>query len=161
MLKAWDEEPHVQFSDPKDGGGSGWDWEDQIEAGWAGFEELIAELNGVPFGFVQIMDPERDPFDYWPEKDPGFRAIDLWIGPAEHLGKGYGTQMMRLALARCFAEPSVHTVLIDPLQRNERAIRFYRRIGFSFLETRVFGDDVCDVHRITRDTFQSLYAQRS
>jgi aminoglycoside 6'-N-acetyltransferase len=57
---------------------------------------------------------------------------------------------MHLALARCFADPAVTAVLIDPLADNVRAIRFYRRLGFRFAGRRSFGADVCDVHRLER-----------
>jgi aminoglycoside 6'-N-acetyltransferase len=58
--------------------------------------------------------------------------------------------MMALALARCFDDPSVSAVLIDPLASNTRAHRFYQRIGFRFLERRRFGDDECFVYRLER-----------
>ena len=46
---------------------------------------------------------------------PGHRAIDIWIGEPDARNRGYGAQMMEQAIARCFADPSVHTILIDPL----------------------------------------------
>ncbi|NEQ54664.1 MAG: GNAT family N-acetyltransferase, partial [Leptolyngbya sp. SIO3F4] len=72
------------------------------------------------------------------------------------LGKGYGTQMMHLALARCFAEPDVTDVLIDPLVSNTRAHRFYERLGFRQIERRQFGDDDCFVYRLTREEWSHL-----
>ena len=57
----------------------------------------------------------------WSCTKPGRRAIDLWIGEASDLGHGYGTQMMKLAIERCFADPSVDAVLVDPLDCNTRA----------------------------------------
>jgi len=130
-----------------------WDWEELFEL--EGLDCYLAEAAGRPVGMVQILDTERDASRYWGETGPGFRAIDIWIGPADALGKGFGTVMMEEALARCFADPSVHTVLIDPLVTNDRAIRFYRRVGFTFLENRRFGDDDCAVHLVTRDTFEN------
>jgi ribosomal protein S18 acetylase RimI-like enzyme len=62
------------------------------------------------------------------------RAIDIWIGEAADLGRGYGTRMMRHALERCFADPAVKAVLIDPLASNTRARRFYERLGFRCIE---------------------------
>jgi aminoglycoside 6'-N-acetyltransferase len=41
-------------------------------------------------------------------------------------------------------------VLIDPLATNERAIRFYQRLGFEFVEARDFDADHCLVHRYPR-----------
>lgn len=150
LLKAWDEEPHVQFSDPKINDGSGWEWEAQIGADWDGFWEYMAELDGQPIGFVQIIDPHVEHSQYWGPTEPGFRAIDIWIGPADMLGKGYGTQMMSKALKLCFADEGVHTVLIDPLTNNTDAHRFYQRCGFSPVGERDFDGDLCLVHELKR-----------
>jgi len=59
-------------------------------------------------------------------------------------------EMMQLVLARCFADPLVTAVLIDPLANNTRAHRFYERLGFQFVESRRFGDDECFVYRLNR-----------
>ena len=83
------------------------------------------------------------------------RAIDLWIGEEGDLGRGYGTQMMHRALARCFAVPAVATIIIDPLARNTRAHRFYERLGFRFVGRRRFGDDDCFVYRLERAEYQA------
>ena len=61
--------------------------------------------------------------------------------------------MMRQALARCFAPVDVEAVLIDPLASNVDAIRFYRRMGFEFVEARDLGDDHCHVHRLPRERY--------
>jgi aminoglycoside 6'-N-acetyltransferase len=52
------------------------------------------------------------------------RAIDLWIGEECDLGKGYGRKMMELAIARCFSDPFVKAILVDPLAENTHAHRF-------------------------------------
>lgn len=76
------------------------------------------------------------------------RAIDIWIGEESDLGKRYGMQMMRLALARCFADPTVTAVLVDPLVSNTRVHRFHERLGFQCTDRRQFGDDDCLVYRL-------------
>jgi aminoglycoside 6'-N-acetyltransferase len=58
--------------------------------------------------------------------------------------------MMRLAHDLCFADPRVTAIVIDPLTSNTRAHAFYRRLGYEPVERRVFGDDECLVHRLTR-----------
>jgi aminoglycoside 6'-N-acetyltransferase len=58
--------------------------------------------------------------------------------------------MMGLMLEQCFAEPSVNGVVIDPLASNTAAHRFYQRLGFRPEARRIFGDDDCLVHRLTR-----------
>jgi len=67
------------------------------------------------------------------------------------LGLGHGTRMMTMALDACFARPEVEAVLIDPLNSNTDAHRFYRRLGFRPEGRRLFNDeDDCLVHRLTR-----------
>lgn len=146
LLRRWDEEPHVVASDPNDD----WQWESELGRAVDWREQLVAEVDGRPIGFVQIIDPRREDSHYWGEVPAGLRALDLWIGEADELGKGYGTRMMALALERCFAEPTVTAVLIDPLESNTRAHRFYERMGFRFVERRRFGDDACFVYRLDR-----------
>jgi aminoglycoside 6'-N-acetyltransferase len=146
LLQHWDEQPHVLVSDPNDD----WGWGTELAYSPEWREQLIAECDGRPIGFVQIIDPAREDSHYWGNIVEGFRAIDIWIGEADELGKGYGTAMMKLALARCFSNPDVHAVLIDPLANNTRAHRFYERLGFRFIEHRSFGEDDCFVYRLDR-----------
>ena len=146
LLRHWDEQPHVIASDPNDD----WGWELELARSPDWREQLIAELDGRPIGYIEIIDPAREDSHYWGDMPEGFRAVDIWIGEAADLGKGYGTSMMRLALERCFADPAVTAVLIDPLAANTRAHRFYERLGFKFVEVRHFGEDRCFVHRLNR-----------
>lgn len=117
---------------------------------------LIAELNGRAIGFLQIIDPAREPTCYWGDCGPGLRAIDIWIGEAAALGQGHGTAMMRQALEHCFASPEIRAVLVDPLSVSHRAHRFYQRLGFRPVERRRFGGDDCLVHRLGRDDWQVM-----
>lgn len=146
LLQRWDEAPQVVAADPNDD----WAWETELlrDPDWR--EQLVAELDGRPIGFVQIIDPAREDSHYWGDAPPRLRAIDIWIGEVDALGRGHGTTMMRLALARCFSDPDVEAVLIDPLASNTRAHRFYRRFGFRELGPRRFGLDECLVFRLDR-----------
>jgi aminoglycoside 6'-N-acetyltransferase len=144
LLEAWDKEPVVAASDPNDN----WDWDQTLAA--EGLENLVAELDGRPIGFIQITDLMRDASRYWGPPQPGLMAIDIWIGEPDDRGAGHGRAMMELALARCFADPAIEAVLIDPIATNADAIAFYRRLGFRFLENRTFGADECAIHQLTR-----------
>jgi aminoglycoside 6'-N-acetyltransferase len=146
LLRRWDERPHVVAADPNDD----WGWEVELGRKPEWREQLIAEIGARPVGFVQIIDPAREESRYWGDVPPGLRAVDIWIGEEGDLGRGYGTEMMRLALERCFDDPSVCAVLVDPLAANLRAHRFYERLGFRFVERRRFGQDECFVYRLDR-----------
>lgn len=147
VLRYWDTQEHVIQSDPNDD----WNWETELlhEPEWR--EQLMAEINGKPVGFIQIIDPAAEETHYWGDIGPGKRAVDIWIGEKENLGKGYGSEMMKMALARCFMDTRVEEVLVDPLISNSEAIRFYIRMGFRFKERRHFGEDDCGVYVIKRD----------
>ena len=152
-LRHWDRQPHVAAAG---GGDDGFDWEAELPRRLAWRELLIAETQGRALGFIQIIDPAEEETGYWGEVAAGLRAIDIWIGEAADLGRGHGTEMMRLALARCFADPAVTAVLLDPLASNTRAHRFYERLGFRRVERRRFGDDDCLVYRLERRDAPSM-----
>jgi aminoglycoside 6'-N-acetyltransferase len=58
--------------------------------------------------------------------------------------------MMEEAFKLCFAKHGASSIVIDPLQSNERAITFYRRLGFTEVGPRRFGDDECLVMSFTK-----------
>jgi aminoglycoside 6'-N-acetyltransferase len=149
LLRYWDEQPHVIASDPNDD----WNWEVELERAPNWREQLIAELAGRPIGFMQIIDPAEEDTHYWGSVPTNLRAIDIWIGSANDLSKGYGTQMMQRAIARCFVDPIVTGILVDPLASNTRSHRFYERLGFQFVEQRWFGEDDCYVYQLMRSTW--------
>ena len=146
LLRYWDTKQHVIDCDPDDD----WQWETELTRKSVWREQLIAELDGRPIGFIQIIDPYNEESHYWGEVEQNMRAIDIWIGEESDLNKGYGTEMMRLAIERCFSMPDVDGILIDPLKTNVKAHRFYRRLGFVFLEERTFGGDSCFVFELRR-----------
>lgn len=146
LLRRWDEQPHVIAADPNDD----WAWETELNRTPDWREQLIAEIDGRPIGFIEIIDPAREDIHYWGEVPANLRAIDIWIGNEADLNRGYGTTMMQLALSRCFANPTVSAVLVDPLASNTGAHRFYDRLGFHFMERRRFGEDDCFVYRLDR-----------
>ncbi len=115
---------------------------------------MIAELNDDPIGFIQIIDPALEEEHYWGNVENNLRAIDIWIGEEKNLGKGYGTIMMQLALQRCFSDPLVTAILVDPIVSNTRAHRFYESFGFKCIERRYFGKDDCFVYRLERADWQ-------
>lgn len=145
-LDAWDQQAHVINATGSDDGMYDWATEVPRQVDWR--ELLIAEIAGRPIGMLQIIDPAREESHYWGDIAPNLRAIDIWIGSVADLGRGCGTAMMNLALARCFAPPEVTAVLVDPLVANTRSHRFYERMGFRRIGRHLFGEDDCYVYRL-------------
>ena len=148
VLRRWDADPVVFAAT---GGDGGHEWEVEIPRNVAWREFLVAEHDGEPVGFVCLIDALEEETHYWGfDEQPDAWAIDIWIGSAEHRGRGFGKEMMRQALDRCFDLHGASTVLIDPLASNPDAIRFYERLGFTVVGERWFDDDLCAVHRFDR-----------
>ena len=158
-LEAWDREPHViacATDDPDaETAFEGIDWAHEIATSSDVGFYLIAEVDGRPIGAMQVIDPHLEPTHYWGDVEPGQRALDIWLGPRDALGHGYGTHMMSQAIDACFADPEVDAVIIDPLASNTDAHRFYRRLGFQPVGRRRFGADDCLVHRLERTDWRA------
>jgi aminoglycoside 6'-N-acetyltransferase len=148
ILKIWDGKPQVIAAGGDDGD---FDWESEVPRTVPWREILIAEVRGHPIGVIVIIDPAEEETHYWGEVESDLRAIDIWIGEESYLGKGYGSEIMRMVIERCFAEPEVKGIIIDPLVANTDAHRFYERLGFEKIDRRIFsGVDDCFVYRLNR-----------
>ena len=147
LLDVMSNAPHVF---PSLGTDQPWDWPREVEASWQ--EVWIIDLSATtkPIGVVVVLDAAADPSGYWGEVSPGTYAMDIWISDASQLRKGYGTVMMKHAIDRCFHVHNAHTILIDPLAKNEGAIAFYQHLGFEVIGPRTFGADECIVLRLRR-----------
>ena len=146
LLRRWHADPEVKGALVD----SDWGWAKELQRHPPWREWLIAEVDGRPIGFVQIIDPQHEETQYWGCMDAGYRCLDIWIGEPDARNRGYGARMMKLAIERAFAASDVHTILIDPLESNVRAHRFYERLGFEYVVCRRFGDDVCYVYKLKR-----------
>jgi aminoglycoside 6'-N-acetyltransferase Ib len=92
----------------------------------------IAQLNGIPVGFIQayiVMAQQAS--GWWPhETDPGAVGIDQFLADAENLGKGIGTAMVTQFVEFLFRDSTVTKIQTDPTPANLRAIRCYEKAGF-------------------------------
>jgi RimJ/RimL family protein N-acetyltransferase len=93
----------------------------------------IAQLNGIPVGFIQsyaVMG--QRPSGWWlDETDPSAVGIDQFLADAENLGKGIGTAMVTQFVEFLFRDSAVTKIQTDPAPTNLRAIPATRRQGFA------------------------------
>ncbi len=151
MLSAWDEAPHMQIAR---GESDWWNWTEELCQKDIWREMLIIKHEDLAFGFLQIMNAGKDPDNYWEGLDDTHMAIDMWIGKKEFLKRGFGTQIMKFALKRAFANPRITAVWIDPLVQNLTAIRFYQKHDFQPVETRFKGGDMLHIHALSRQDWE-------
>ncbi len=62
--------------------------------------------------------------------------------------------MMKLAMNRSFEDRKITDIIIDPLETNKGAIRFYERIGFKFIEKKKFEERNCLVYKLSRQYWE-------
>ena len=147
LLVRWDDDPDVAAA--LGGRGADWyDWPAELVRDVPWRELLIAEEEGRPIGFVQLIDANQEESHYWADVELGTWALDIWIGSPRDRGRGLGAQAMRAAVARVFDQAGADTVVIDPKVSNRRAIAFYERLGFERVGEREFDGDSCLVMRL-------------
>jgi RimJ/RimL family protein N-acetyltransferase len=56
--------------------------------------------------------------------------IGIVIGSAEHMGRGYGTEAMKLLIGFAFREMNLNRLELEVFDFNDRAIRCYASCGF-------------------------------
>lgn len=152
LLSVWDEKPHVRAATSDDPSiKEDWDWVAELAPRDDGTEFFIALLDDHPIGYLCCIDPARERTGYWGPIGPDLRALDIIIAEEAFLGQGYGTEMMVWMINRCFSDPAVKAILIDPLASNFRAHRFYKRLGFTFQYRHQFdATSDCHVMKLTR-----------
>lgn len=96
----------------------------------SGFTMLIASVDGAPFAYLQHQPTATAPDPYYADAPLGAQAIDLLIGPLEHLGKGLAAPLLD-ALAAHLTAQGTTALLLDPDIANTRALKAYRRAGFT------------------------------
>ena len=56
--------------------------------------------------------------------------VGIGLGEREYLGKGFGTDAMRILLRYAFEELNLHRLSLSVFEYNPRAIRSYEKVGF-------------------------------
>jgi aminoglycoside 6'-N-acetyltransferase len=141
LLAGWLAAPHV----------AEW-WTDGVEASLAEIrqamdsidtEPLVVELAGRPIAYLQSYDPHLEDDHPYADQPFGTLGIDLSIGPAEMVGIGHGSAIVKQFVEELFDEGALR-VIIDPHPDNSRAIRAYEKAGFREMDRRSsrYGDVV-------------------
>lgn len=86
---------------------------------------------GEPIGFIQYYDATKVGGGWWENERPGTFGIDLLIGEAALLGRGFGPKVIREFIDFLRGrEPSVTQIITDPAPNNARAVRAFEKVGF-------------------------------
>lgn len=92
---------------------------------------FVACVDSEPVGYVQYYAAADGEPGWWPdEPGPDVFGIDQFIGPADRVGRGLGTRMVKEFVAFLMRDDRVGEVRADPSPENGRAIRCYEKAGF-------------------------------
>ena len=91
-------------------------------------EPLMVELSGKPIAYLQSYDPHLEDDHPYRDQPFGTLGIDLSIGPAELVGIGHGSAIVRTLQTEA-AEKQI-PIRLQVIKANEGAQRLYLRLGF-------------------------------
>ena len=127
LISRWLQRPHVArwFHTAQE-------WLDEIRDGLAADwrQQLLVSIDGRPAGYAQCCDCDRAPVGMWSGCPAGTWGIDLFIGESEFLGRGLSRTVMRHLIARCWQDPCIRWLTVDPEEDNPVALRVFRYAGF-------------------------------
>ncbi|MBS0236490.1 MAG: acetyltransferase [Proteobacteria bacterium] len=123
---------------------------------------FVIEVDGAPVGYIQYYDvhdfPREDNVST-AELPKSCAGLDLYIGEAQYIGRGIGSQALALFTQRHVLQQFNH-IFVDPDTANTRAIRAYQKAGFEvakqvgqvtwMTKRRVSGHD--SVHKMQEKT---------
>jgi RimJ/RimL family protein N-acetyltransferase len=98
---------------------------------------FIIECDHEPIGYIQTYRIADYPaYATQVQPDPGAAGVDLFIGEASRVGRGTGSRALREFVSSVvFADEAIDQCVIGPEPSNHRAIRSYRKAGFSYWKT--------------------------
>jgi putative acetyltransferase len=169
-MRGWLEQDYIQkyWGDPQV-----WINEitENIHADWIKY--FIVEVD-TPIGFLQYYETDKAPQGEWSDEPIGTVGIDYLIGDIAYLGKGHGSEIVRLLLDFIKAKGEYDYIVADPIAGNVSSIKVLENNGFRQKSNGLFCLDLNNtgiaIHRATkhdvgmitelfRDTIQQVNAK--
>ena len=103
-------------------------------------DAYIILIDEVDVGYIQTYyysDYADDTgYDELLEAEPYSAGVDLFIGNANYIYKGYGVRIMQRFIANyVFSKPKTTDIVITPEPANIAAINAYTKVGFEWYKT--------------------------
>lgn len=112
----------------------------------------IMELDARPIGYIQFhpwapYEDELEDLGIEVALPEGSWGLDVFIGEADCVGRGLGTQMVDLLCRHLFDDEDARAVALWAAQDNHRALRAYEKAGFH-RDGEVLDTDTRDGERV-------------
>ena len=102
---------------------------------------MMVEVGGETVGHVNYMIVDA------PSR---YAELDIWMRSERDTGHGWGSDALAALMEHLYSAYGVPTFVIRPSARNHRAIRAYRKAGFTRIpmsaqeQARIYGPGDCD-----------------
>jgi RimJ/RimL family protein N-acetyltransferase len=135
LLRAWMETPHWRqwWGDPE----IEMSYIVDMVEGRDSSKPFIFFFGGKAAGYIQYWSIGPHQTEEWARDNPWLMelpsdaiGVDLSIGDAEHLSKGIGSEALKV-FVQILRNAGHETIIIDPDPDNKRALRAYRKAGFT------------------------------
>ncbi|HWF10171.1 MAG TPA: GNAT family N-acetyltransferase, partial [Bryobacteraceae bacterium] len=139
LLHRWHNEPHVKAWYDRDLDLSTPESVAEIYASedQSHTQGYIVLWGGAPIGYIQTYRIRDYPYySRHLDLDEDAAGVDLFIGEAGYIHKGFSAHILRGFLAAVvFARPGTSSCVVGPEPANKAAIRAYEKAGFRYLKT--------------------------
>ena len=110
---------------------------------------FVAYLDDKPIGFIQYYHASKVGDGWWQDEVDGTVGIDQFIGEADYINRGYGTQMICAFNKMLFENNAINKIITDVDPKNKRAIRCYEKAGFTFVKELMTPDGLAYLMQLT------------
>lgn len=108
-------------------------------------------LDSHPIGFIQYYYANQAGEGWWPDvKENDVVGIDQLIGEVDFLNKGLGSLILKQFVTLIFDHPQFSKIILDVHPDNQRAIRCYEKVGFTYVKTLETPDGVANMMELSR-----------
>src|SRR6478735_583750 len=134
MVAEWMNRPHLAEAWEYDWPVERWHRHLQAQLDGTYSRPLIASLNGVPGGYLELYRPAKDSIAPRYDADPYDLGLHAAIADTTLLNRGLGLDLLPQIIAGLFAiEPRCRRIMFDPDHRNQPARRVCEIAGCRFL----------------------------
>ena len=117
-------------------------------------EALLGRADGSPAFLMERYDPAHSPLAHLPELRAGDLGMHLLVAPTDTPVPGFTSAVMRRVVEECFADPSVHRVVVEPDIRNDKIARLNAAVGFRVVRPVDLPDKTAAFSVCTRADFE-------
>ncbi|MDA9189612.1 acetyltransferase [bacterium] len=91
----------------------------------------LVNMNKRPIAFIQTYIANLVGGGWWEDQVEGTWGTDQFIGDKKYLGQGYGSAFLKDFTDKLLNRADVFRVITDPASENQRAIKSFKKAGFT------------------------------